>query len=269
MDLVPTAPRNAPAILVVGEPAATRTLVAHVMSGLGYAVDGVATAREAWRALGERAYQLVLIALDLKDMHGLTLAHRIRSARPALRRVPILAFGRPEDPVSTVRACFELGIQGFLTKPLEIAQLIAAARRLTDPSRRTDLRVRWNDTMPAASTPETPLDLAHLRSFTDGDEALERELCELFARTAQAYVDEMARALATGREWRAPAHGLKGAAGNIGARALAALAARAERSSPDAASLAELRGALGEVTRFMSLRCGETRTPQEPSLATP
>lgn len=267
MDLVPTAPRNVPAILVVGEPAATRTLVAHVMSGLGYAVDGVATAREAWRALGERAYHLVLIALDLKDMNGLTLAQRIRSARPSLRRVPILAFGRPEDPVSTVRSCFELGIQGFLTQPLEIAQLIAAARRLTDPCRRTDLRVRWNDTMPAASSPETPLDLAHLRSFTDGDEALERALCDLFTRTAESYLDEMARALATGREWRAPAHGLKGASANIGARALAALAADAERSQPDAATLAALRAGLGEVTAFIGRQRAETRTPQASGLA--
>lgn len=89
----------------------------------------------------------------------------------------------------------------------------------------------------------TLVDFDRLRSFTDGDPALEAELLGLFAVTAEGYLTGLEEALDDPGRWRALAHSLKGAAGNIGAPAVADLAAAAERAPPDPTRLGALRRA--------------------------
>jgi HPt (histidine-containing phosphotransfer) domain-containing protein len=103
---------------------------------------------------------------------------------------------------------------------------------------------------PAEATPSGPepvIDLAHLRSFTDGDPQLENELLTLFLSTADTYLASMSEALGTGEAWTATAHALKGASANLGARRVMALALVAEGTGANAEQLAALRGAIEEV----------------------
>ncbi len=85
------------------------------------------------------------------------------------------------------------------------------------------------------------VDFDRLRSFTDGDRLLEAELYALFVATAEGYLDTLEASLDRADAWQATAHGLKGAASNIGARAMAEAAAAAEHAPPDAARLLALR----------------------------
>ena len=91
------------------------------------------------------------------------------------------------------------------------------------------------------------VDFGRLQSFTNGDPALEAELCGLFVETATRYLDELALHQADPRGWSRTVHGLKGAAGNFGAVAVAELAKRAEHQKPDAAMLAQLQGTFAET----------------------
>jgi HPt (histidine-containing phosphotransfer) domain-containing protein len=84
------------------------------------------------------------------------------------------------------------------------------------------------------------LDFQRIATFTDGDPGVEDELLGLFFETAATYLEALARAGSEPAPWQAAAHSLKGAAGNIGAVALAELAATAERAAPDANLLAAL-----------------------------
>lgn len=94
----------------------------------------------------------------------------------------------------------------------------------------------------------TLLDFQRLATFTDGDPGLEAELLDLFVATAAGYLDELREAVDdTGSwadlradRWQATAHSLKGAAGNIGAVAMAELAAAAEQAAPDPEMLAAI-----------------------------
>jgi HPt (histidine-containing phosphotransfer) domain-containing protein len=107
----------------------------------------------------------------------------------------------------------------------------------------------------AADRDDLPIvDEAHLAAFTDGDEALEDELGDLYLNTTKGYLKRMAEALRDKRPWSAEAHALKGASANIGARRAAALAKRAEFAPPTDALLAELRAAVEEVGRFFAGR---------------
>jgi Hpt domain len=89
---------------------------------------------------------------------------------------------------------------------------------------------------------EPVLDGDHLRSFTEGDPQLERELATLFLATAEMYLQQMQEAFAGGRPWTSIAHALKGASANFGAHRLSALALQAERSEPDRAPSSKRSG---------------------------
>lgn len=100
------------------------------------------------------------------------------------------------------------------------------------------------------------VDLDHLQGFTDGDQALERELAELYLSSADLYLQRLQGALGNADGWRRHAHALKGASGNLGAREVAALAADAEHGLPGREVLQELVAAIDRVRSFFASRSG-------------
>lgn len=76
------------------------------------------------------------------------------------------------------------------------------------------------------------LDLQHLRRFTGGNRALEREVLALFSEQAPRTIRDMQ--LAAGEKaWRDAAHTLKGSAYAVGATVVASTAAEAEMLRAD------------------------------------
>ena len=94
--------------------------------------------------------------------------------------------------------------------------------------------------MPVKEMPVEIFDLDQLRSYTLGDRDLEDEVFGLFEAGALDYLTALEAALGAGGEaWRRAAHGFKGSAANLGARALAAeLAAAEPLATADAAARA-------------------------------
>src|SRR5262245_20192187 len=100
---------------------------------------------------------------------------------------------------------------------------------------------------------------AALAHFTLRNEALAREVLELFAAQAPCYLEALRRA-ATDRDWQRAAHTLKGAAAAVGARQLqrlAELAERVGRGSPRAVREAERELAIGVIAEATAAACRE------------
>jgi HPt (histidine-containing phosphotransfer) domain-containing protein len=76
-----------------------------------------------------------------------------------------------------------------------------------------------------------PLDLAHLRRFTMGDEQLELEILGLFANQLPITIADLKNAQSE-KEWGMAAHTLKGSARAVGAWSLATVAESAEQLKP-------------------------------------
>ena len=237
---------NARRILIVGDPALSRTLMKMVLARLDYVVTCTVSAREAGEALAHTRFALVLVALQLPDMPGLTFARRLRGNDAAM--TPILLFGDAWDQDAVLQDVRAAGLDGYLPKPISIARLVARVCELTRQTLDSPFGV------PAMVDEASPIALEHFTSFTDGDEQLERELGSLYLATAGTYVDEMRAALAAGLAWDGPAHSLKGASANIGAVEVAALAAEAEAGQPSEEQLGRITTALGTVRRFFELR---------------
>lgn len=99
----------------------------------------------------------------------------------------------------------------------------------------------------------TLVDFDRLATFTDGDQAVTRELADLFMRTVAGYLEELGAALGRHDRWSAVAHGLKGACGNFGALAMAELAKEAEHAVPEQAILDRLEATF-QSTRASLMR---------------
>lgn len=90
-----------------------------------------------------------------------------------------------------------------------------------------------------------PIDRAHLRQMTLGDDALAREVLGLFDRQATLMIERMRSA---DREAQgAMAHALKGSARGIGAWQVAEAAARFDHGGGDAAALTALAASVAHA----------------------
>lgn len=94
------------------------------------------------------------------------------------------------------------------------------------------------------------LDLERLRSFTGGDEVIEREILDLFLLGADGYMLALGASSPGTAAWRQAAHALKGSAQGVGAERIAAWAGRLESLEAQAGPSAVTTG-LGELQKMI------------------
>ena len=118
--------RDSKHILVVDDEESVREVarVALTRSGARVieAVDGTA----ALRYLGTDAGAVTLILLDL-TMPGITGEETLRRLRMLNHRHKVVVMSGYSE-AATAKRCMNLGAVGFLAKPFEIAELVAAVR---------------------------------------------------------------------------------------------------------------------------------------------
>lgn len=95
-----------------------------------------------------------------------------------------------------------------------------------------------------------PIDLAHLSRQTLGDREVEQEVLGLFAQEAKLVRERFGKAEAAERARMM--HRLKGAAGGVGAFAIARCAAAIEARPRDEALRKSLAGLIDEVLDFIA-----------------
>lgn len=121
----------------------------------------------------------------------------------------------------------EAGMNGFLTKPLDID-------RLHETLERYGLAAKAMERQNTASTPGAPIDLARLNEITDGDPEFALELVSTFITSGEQVLEEIQAALEAHdrHALSRAAHKLKGASANIHAHALRELAYALETQAP-------------------------------------
>ncbi|EME71301.1 Signal transduction histidine kinase [Paramagnetospirillum caucaseum] len=245
-------------ILVAEDNPTNKVVIRHLMERLGYAIEVVGNGAEAWERMQIRDYGLLLTDCHMPEMDGYELTQRIREWEMETGHLlPIVAL-TADALAGTARRCLDCGMNAFLAKPIDLAQLDATIRRLLPAA--VGLRRRRSETArPAAGVPvavappEDPalppvLDLAPMRQiFGDiGDEV--RELLALFVDTTRPLVADLGDALVAGDAvaGREAAHSAKGAGNSAGAFRFARLCAEAEAAcaASDLARAASLQPAL-------------------------
>jgi two-component system, chemotaxis family, chemotaxis protein CheY len=121
---------NAPTILIVDDDADMRLYLRGCLRGLGEVVGAVIEAEdgvEALRRVREDAVGMVISDVIIPGMNGVALRQQIRSD-PALRRIPVLLISGEEGGALPVD-----GRDGFLAKPFNAREFLAAVRHLMKP----------------------------------------------------------------------------------------------------------------------------------------
>ncbi|MFA6288819.1 MAG: ATP-binding protein [Opitutaceae bacterium] len=95
---------------------------------LGYKADAVANGIEAVKAVTEGNYQLVFMDLQMPEMDGMEATRRIRRTLPRDRQPCIVALTANAMPSDRDR-CLEIGMNGFITKPVKLFEIADFIRR--------------------------------------------------------------------------------------------------------------------------------------------
>ena len=96
-----------------------------LLSHLGYRADLASSGREALEAVEEQPYDVVLMDIQMPEIDGLETTKRIRRQLPLRRQPRILALTAHAMSGDRER-CLAAGMDGFLSKPVKLAQLEAA-----------------------------------------------------------------------------------------------------------------------------------------------
>ncbi len=136
--LVPGLPEDAPLVaqsgpwrrlLLVDDSEQGRWIVGALLEHLGHHVTLASTGEEAVALALRGEFDLVLMDLYLPGIGGLEAASQIRSGSGAAAQVPIVALTADVLQEQEL-ACREVGMQGFLAKPVRSADLACAIRAL-------------------------------------------------------------------------------------------------------------------------------------------
>jgi CheY-like chemotaxis protein len=113
-------------VLVVDDNLVARKVVTRALTRNGYRVDCFEDGLAAVSAARRSSYDLILMDLQMPGIDGLTATDAIR-VLPGYAATPVIAF--TADSFSETRAlCRQHGMQGFLTKPVDAAELVSTLR---------------------------------------------------------------------------------------------------------------------------------------------
>ncbi len=115
------------AILVAEDNPTNQIVVRQILSRMGFAHDLMengAEALDAWRDVG-KGYGLVLTDFHMPEMDGFELTEAIRTEEGEGEHIPIIALTADALP-GTEQRCFDTGMDGYLTKPIDLKRLADA-----------------------------------------------------------------------------------------------------------------------------------------------
>jgi DNA-binding response OmpR family regulator len=120
-------------ILVIEDEVRLAQLIARTLTAAGF---DVVTATNGLRglALQKAGCNLVILDLMLPDVDGLSILNRIHEAFPSQQVLILSALGDVHSRVN----CLEVGACDYMTKPFELAELVARVRLRVRERRQTD-----------------------------------------------------------------------------------------------------------------------------------
>ena len=113
-------------ILVVEDDAKLNQIVCTYLNDSGFAAKGCLAAAEAYDALYSGLYDLIISDVMMPGVDGFEFAKTVRQVN---RQIPIL-FMSARDDLPAKQKGFQLGIDDYMVKPIDLAELLLRVRAL-------------------------------------------------------------------------------------------------------------------------------------------
>ena len=234
--------QSPPLVLVVEDHPVNQKIMVTMLENLGYRADVAASGLDALQACSVTRYDAILMDCQMPDMDGFKATAWIRQREAGTkRRTPIIALTASMMPGDREK-CLAAGMDEYLAKPVRIQALDATLRRwMARPGPSPPVRSpETGEPVASALPPDHPLRVLEAQ----GRGRVVVEIIDLFLQTTPMRLDALRQVLARGdaESLASVAHGLKGAALQLGSRGMAALCARiqAEARSGSAAGVGPL-----------------------------
>jgi PAS domain S-box-containing protein len=259
-------------VLVAEDNAINQMIVKKVFSDWGAYVEIADNGVTCVNKLREGAFDIVLMDIQMPEMDGNTAAQKIRHELPLpARNIPIMAMTAHATSTEKQK-CFESGMNDYISKPFDPAELKRKLIALTKDSSgkaddiqhtKTDAGASYraganSDTRQtsaqpaerdAAETAELKIDLSYLRQIGGDNPAFVMQMIEMFLQKTPVALEEMNEKLKQ-QSWedlRNIAHRIKPSFTYIGLGALHRMLAEIEDNSTNRTNLDALQGLISKV----------------------
>ncbi len=211
----PAAPRKDAAkkrffrILLVEDNPVNQRVAQLQLGKLGYTADVASSGEETLKAFDERTYDLIFMDCQMPLMDGFETTAEIRKKESGERHTPIVAMTANALEGDRNR-CLAAGMNDYLSKPVDMKKL-------------AEILARWDVTL-------DPAVLQSLRELAGGETKLVRDVIDQFLKDAPKRLAAIREGARSGdlKALEKASHALKGASGNIGAKALWAICEKIE-----------------------------------------
>lgn len=113
-------------ILVVEDDTNLNKLVCSYLNNSGFEAKGCLNAEDAYEEMYNNLYDLIISDIMMPDVDGFEFAQSIRRVN---KNIPIL-FMSAKDDLSSKQKGFQLGIDDYMVKPIELDELLLRVRAL-------------------------------------------------------------------------------------------------------------------------------------------
>ena len=122
-------------VLVAEDNAVNQRLIKRMLEKMGHAAEVASTGRAALEAWEEKRFDLILMDLQMPVMNGLEATAAIREKEKTTgTRTPIIALSAHAQQ-EVEEECGEADMDGFLSRPLKLAELVATIEMVGKKSR--------------------------------------------------------------------------------------------------------------------------------------
>lgn len=263
-------------ILLVEDNVLNREVASDLLTNAGFRVEIAENGRIAVDRAAEDTFDAILMDLHMPVMDGLQAARLIRTA-PRGQGVPIIAMSAAAMDRDRA-ACIEAGMNSHVAKPIMLRELFEALSQHIKPARAADAPALPTPPPSAFQPREIPvvppvdptkasvfdsvrgLDGADAARRFRGNAARFRQILDVFLGEFSQVAGALSHDLGDGRKHEAleTLHTLKGTAGNLAIKTIAAQAAELEAALRDGmedtveTQLAQLDAAMTQLVRDVS-----------------
>lgn len=223
-------------VLVVEDNAINREVALNQLKVLGYLPDAVLNGEEAVEALKNEKYAVVLMDCQMPEMDGFEATAEIRRLEGNSNHTIIVAM-TANAMEGDREKCLAAGMDDYLSKPVKLETLHQKLEQwIVSPETKIEVSQEESN----GHSPEETSEIVDLSVLTDlanlqqpGKPDLVNKLIKLFIEGANKNLSALRKAVAEDdpAAIKREAHSIKGSAGNIGARQMAALSRELEQKA--------------------------------------
>ncbi|MFN3531205.1 MAG: response regulator [Candidatus Brocadia sp.] len=122
-----------PRLLLIDDNKNTLDGLVKILKSAGYLASGVLSGHDALKLLSEKSFDIIITDMNMSGMSGLTLINEVRKRNSPIAIVVVTG----SKSVKTAVEAMKHGADDYLTKPVDVNELIMVLKKIWDKKQLT------------------------------------------------------------------------------------------------------------------------------------